>query len=173
MCPRLVLRGFWQSRNFAVRFHVRLHLALSLTLLTTVGVSVAEEQRIFVLAPAKGASLLQQCSRSTPQGVDGFWRPSSDDVSELETLLEPFLKTNLSGRPLLPLQQYHRQYVGFTKGGKRYIYGNFYALPRGFEADQDEAVEPVQVCDGGRHFWGIVFAIDSKSFLDLAFNGVA
>jgi len=87
--------------------------------------------------------------------------------------LEPFLRTNLSGRTLLPLQQYHRQYVGFTKGGKRYIYGNFYALPLGFSAVQDEAVDPILVCDGGRHFWGIVFAIDSKSFLDLAINGVA
>ena len=152
---------------------MRLHLSLSLTLLTTVGVSVAEEQRVFVLAPAKGASLLQQCSRTAPQGVDAFWRPSAEDISELETLLEPFLRANPTGRPLLPLQQYHRQYVGFTKGGKRYIYGNFYALPRGFTADQDEAVDPIHVCDGGRHFWGIVFAVDSKSFLELAINGVA
>jgi hypothetical protein len=152
---------------------VRLRLALSLALLTSAGVGVAAEQRVFVLAPAKGAALLQQCSRGTPQGVDGFWMPSSQDVSELEGLLQPFLETNPSARPLLPLEQYHRQYVGFTKGGKRYIYGNFYAQPRVFAAHQNEAADPILVCDGGRAFWGIVFSLDLKAFIDLAINGVA
>jgi hypothetical protein len=155
-----------------VRFHVQLRFALPLALLAVLNVSVAEERRVFLLAPTKGAELLHQCSRNTPQGVDGFWTPSSHDVAELEALLEPFLRTGASGRSVLPIDQYHRQYIGFTKRGKHYIYGNFYAVPHAIVSSY-EATEPVLICDGGPRFWGIVFSIDSKSFMDLAFNGVA
>jgi hypothetical protein len=156
---------------FAFGCHVRLCFALLLALLPAVNVSVAQERRVFVLAPSKGAALPQQCSRNTPQGVGGFWMPSSGDVAELEARLEPFLKASSSGRSALPLDQYHRQYIGFTKLGKHYIYGSFYSVPATFVSNY-EATEPVLVCDGGSHFWGIVFSVDSKAFMDLAFNGV-
>ena len=89
----------------------------------------AQEQRVFVLPAARGPALLQQCSRDTPREVEGFWTPGATDIAALEALLVPYLTGRRSGRPLLPLEQYHRQYVGFTKGAKHYIYGNFYALP--------------------------------------------
>lgn len=146
--------------------------ALFLALLSVSDVSWAQQRRIFVLTTSKGPALLKQCSRDTPQDVDGFWVPSSEEVAELEARLEPFLKASSSGRRVLPLDQYHRQYIGFTKHGKHYIYGSFYAVPGAFVAKY-EASEPVLVCDGGSHLWGVVFSVDSKTFMDLAFNGIA
>jgi hypothetical protein len=150
----------------------RLCFALLLAaLLSLPSVSWAQQRRVFVLAPSKGLVLLKQCSRATPQGVEGFWMPSSGEVADLEGRLVPFLKASASGHEVLPLDQYHRQYIGFTKQGKHYIYGSFYAVPGAVVANY-EATEPVLVCDGGSHFWGIVFSIDSKAFMDLAFNGI-
>lgn len=66
---------------------------------------------------------------------------------------------------------YHRQYVGFTQKGERFIYGNFY--PGGEEFRKSEAHEPVQVCDGGHVFWGIVYRVKTKTFEEPQFNGFA
>jgi hypothetical protein len=142
-----------------------------LALLSVSNASWAQQSRAFVLTPSKGPELLKQCSRGTPRGVDGFWMPSSGEIAELEARLEPFLKASSQGREVLPLDQYHRQYIGFTRQDKHYIYGSFYAVPGAFLA-RYEATEAVLVCDGGSHFWGIVFSVDSKAFMDLAFNGI-
>jgi hypothetical protein len=151
-----------------------LRLALFLILLSGLSVGFAEERRVFVLSPASGAAgLLDQCSRRTPEPVEGFWTPSSRDITELETLLGNFLETDAAAKSIRPLDQYHRQYVGFTKGGKRFIYGNFYKAPSHIVSKYDESTQPVVVCDGGRSFWGIEFSLESKSFIDLAFNGEA
>ena len=151
----------------------RLPFALLLVLVGGLSASVAQERRVFVLTPTKGAQLLDQCSRRTPQGVEGFWTPAPRDVTELEALLDKFLRTDSAGRSVLPLDQYHRQYIGFTKSGKRFIYGNFYRAPSAISSTYDEGTQPVIVCDGGPRFWGIVYSAEARSFMDLAFNGVA
>jgi hypothetical protein len=152
---------------------MRLRFALSLIFLVVCATSLAQERRAFVLAPSKGgAQLLHQCSRQTPQGAEGFWTPSSQNITTLEGLLEKFLTTDASGKSVLPLTQYHRQYAGYIRGGKRYIYGNFYRAPTMLTSEYDEATQPVIICDGGRSFWGIVFSVGSGSFVDLAFNSV-
>ena len=126
------------------------------------------ESSAFILSPKKGPILLGQCSRSTPQNVESFWTPERSQIAELERLIEPFLRSSPAGMGVLPLAHFHRQYVGFVKDGKHYIYGNFYRIKH-----KDEAVEPVVVCDGGSSFWGVVFSVDSKTFQELKFNGEA
>jgi len=147
---------------------MRKQLALCLALLGFCSPVVAESN-FFILPAEKGAALLQQCSRSTPQGVEGFWKPSAAEISGMENRLVLFLKTDPSK---IVLSDFRRQYVGFSRGGKRYIYGNFYraSLPVTLK---NEDMEPVMVCDGGPSFWGIVFSVDTKEFQELAFNGMA
>jgi hypothetical protein len=92
------------------------------------------------------------------------------------TLLEPYLQSTSPGRSVLPLSNYHRQYVGFTKDGERYIYGNFYpsSLSHSSRDERDnEAIYPQIICDGGSRFWGIVYSPSLRSFTHLAFNGIA
>jgi len=153
-----------------VGFRMTLRVFLMAGLAAVVGVAATAERHAFILSPGVGPELLKQCSRPTPENVDGFWIPTTEQITELEALLVPYLKSVPAGRSLRPLEQYHRQYVGFTTRGKRYIYGSFYA----FAVDpKREATEPIIVCDGGSSFWGIVFSVESKLLTDLAINGVA
>lgn len=156
------------------RTNIKFRMILRLGLLVFVGfvwgVSGAQDAHVFILPPSIGPKLLAQCSRPTPQSVSSFWSPTLQDVAELETLLAPFMRSTPSGAAALPLERFHRQYVGFIRDGKRYIYGNFYAGGFGL---QDEQRQPMVICDGGNYFWGIVFTVESKSFEDLHFNGFA
>ena len=49
--------------------------------------SVAAETTSFILPPEKGASLLLQCSRPSPRDVDGFWKPTTSEIMDLESRL--------------------------------------------------------------------------------------
>lgn len=128
------------------------------------------DKTTFILPPYPGAALLRQCSRSTPEGTTDYWKPTYRNIAELEKRLVPFLESTPSGSAVLPLTNYHRQYVGFVKDGKHYIYGNFYTPSSDVK---NEASRPVVTCDGGKHFWGIVYSVEAKSFSDLEFNGEA
>lgn len=151
--------------------------------------SVADPQSIrlpaagrFVLPVSLGKELLRQCSRPTPSAVAGFWRPSSEDVDELEIALGKYLvQRDNAGKPIPPKNRaYHRQYVGFIKQGasgqqkERFIYANFYPESVSSELRSfDESAHVVGICDGGPAFWGIVYRVSTKTFEDIAFNGLA
>jgi hypothetical protein len=145
----------------------RMLFALSLAVLSETSVA---EGRSFVLPANEGAPLLAQCSRSAPNNVEAYWIVQQSQIKELEKRLELFLRSSKVGSSALPIKRFSRQYVGFVKGGKRYIYGNFY---RAESISQGEDNAPAVVCDGGKSFWGIVFSIESKTFQDLKFNGPA
>ena len=91
---------------------------------------------------------------------------SEAQVAQLEQhfeLLQRWNKVlNLTGlekvRKEIPPRKvsYHRQYVGFTRDGERYIYGNFYPGDKEFSARESKSV--VMVCDGGQSLTGSSFA---------------
>ena len=67
-----------------------------------------------------------------------------------------------------------RQYVGIVRGGRRFVYGNFF--PRSVTRYGDAGRwrrEPVMVCDGGPAFFGIEYDVESGTFTQLGFNGLA
>lgn len=129
----------------------------------------------FVLPPSLARELLQQCSRLTPTDVSGAWRPSESDIDILEAALPKYLKTRrkVDRETPPPGLAYHRQYVGFTKGSERFIYGNFYParVVKGAWKGK-ESRQAVRVCDGGPAFWGIVFRVSTKTFEEMQFNGL-
>jgi hypothetical protein len=129
--------------------------------------ALAASTSSYILPAAKGALLLHQCSRGSPSDVKGYFRPEPSQVAELEERLSSYLKRV---RPAIQFQQYNRQYVGFMKGGTRYIYGNFFKAEFG---TKNPASEPVVVCDGGDWFWSIVYSLDTRTFQEIQFNGIA
>ena len=119
-----------------------------------------------ILAVTEGPALLKQCSRPAPENVTQFWKPTAADIAKLETTLNKYLlQPNLP--VTIPATTYSRQYVGFSTGGKKFIYGNFY--PGNDEAK--DAMKPVIVCDGGPRFWGIVYDVTHDSILQMNGNG--
>lgn len=131
---------------------------------------------LFVLGPSAGKGLLSQCSRGTPRGVSNFWKPSTQDIAELEGALPGYLEAREKAGDQIPPKglSYHRQYVGFSRGSNRFIYGNFYpaSAANGFWKHK-ESTQPFGVCDGGPAFWGIVFHLETKKFEEISFNGLA
>ena len=128
------------------------------------------------ILPQQGATgLLDQCSRGTPEADEGTWTPSPADIAALERALPAALATQ--GRPELAgaPQGWNRQYVGIVRGGRRYIYGNFFPEDvTGHSRDPDQwRREPVIVCDGGPSFFGVEYDVEARRFTHFGFNGMA
>ena len=153
--------------------------ALLLLLLVAVASFAADEAYSFppngrfVLPIPSARAIFHQCSRAAPPANAELWEPSGKDLDELEGSLAKYLNAREKAGKTVPPERakYHRQYVGFTRNGERFIYGNFY--PAGAEFRQYESSKPVQVCDGGHVFWGIVYRVKTKTFEEPQFNGLA
>jgi hypothetical protein len=128
---------------------------------------------VFALPPSQGPAVLKQCSRNTPLGASSFWQPSREEIAALELALAPYLEARREvGARIPPTEQvYHREYVGYARDGRRFIYGNFF--PAGDSWPVHRAGYPVAVCDGGPSFWGIVYDVESRRFEEPHFNGQA
>jgi hypothetical protein len=82
------------------------------------------------------------------------------DALALERLLPPALKQrhpekDWSGFP----ERWGRRYVGIIRGGKRFVYGDYFPAGIG------------DVCDGGARFFGAEYDFQTKTISHLAFNG--
>jgi hypothetical protein len=145
-------------------------LILALFLLLSLPATAADTLQFpangkFILPITAGEAAFRQCSRGAPQATE-FWLPTDKDIAALEADLPAFIAKQNPGYP--PSHSYHRQYMGFMKDGKKFIYGNFYASS---DTSPTEATMPVVVCDGGPAFWGVVYEPATKSFSDISFNG--
>ena len=152
--------------------------------------SVALAGSISKLNPADGSvlpesvakTLLDQCSRTSPQQVQGTWLPTPDQISELEARLPAALDEALGNQRNRFKQGYfRRQYVGFVIGQRKIIYVNAFpasaaeASPNVPESRHtfDWHNDAVIVCDGGPNYFGVEYDPSSKTFDHFAFNGFA
>jgi hypothetical protein len=138
-----------------------------------------------ILPTAKGAAVLEQCSRDTPAkgtryfvvdpdtiisfekqlvlrlSTDGFFKHMQDDLDKYDP--DPT-------RPPLTLANYWgRDLLGIERDGKKFVYGNYYPLRDG--DTQSKNSEPTIVCDGGEIFFGAEFDVSNGIISHLAFNG--
>jgi hypothetical protein len=149
---------------------------LTLLFALALGAGPAASGPIAILPDSARVSLMQQCSRSVPPPGEAGWSPTLDDVAALEAALP----AALAARPLGPAPDWSRlsdswgrQYVGLVRGGRRFVYGNFF--PRTVVGD-DEAgqwrTQPVEICDGGPSFFGVEYDVEAGRITHLDFNGV-
>jgi hypothetical protein len=111
-----------------------------------------------------------------PKTEGKYWLPTASDITELESGLTTRLELRDSrGQPVPPkFQQFQRQYIGFVRNGERLIYGNFSSIYDDKPWHQWSFLErPTIVCDGGRHFWGIIYNAKTREFEEPQFNGDA
>lgn len=126
-----------------------------------------------VLSGPKTQGIFDQCSRFVPVRDEGSWRPSRADIETLEAELPEAIRNSreasaFAGRT--PPQGWRRQYVGFFRDGRRYVYGNFF-LKLGDEGRWRE--EPMLVCDGGAAYFGVEYDAQARRIVQLEFNGPA
>ena len=122
------------------------------------------------LAPP--AEFFRSCSRDTVSPVHGTFPLTDADVAAFETRLPPFLEAS-NAHPPRSLDHYFFAYAGVLSNGHRLLYANVapdFLLDHGVSADR---IYGIDVCDGGREFWSIVFDLEQLQFRDPTFNGPA
>jgi len=126
-----------------------------------------------ILPVEAAATLYRQCSRASPPPAEGWWRPEAEDLARFEAALPEATAGSPEGRALDLARfatEYRRQYVGTVRGGRRFIYGNFYQANLEFP-NSDWRREPAMICDGGPSFFGAEYDVESGTITHLAFNG--
>ncbi len=124
-----------------------------------------------ILPSSAVAELLSQCSRDAPEAGREIWTPSWADIAALEAALPAALAASRLGRDLrepTPPEGWRRQYVGYVRGGRRFVYGNFY--PSGDDLPAWRT-EPIIVCDGGSAFFGVEYDVRAREIVRVDFNG--
>ncbi|MFN8417999.1 MAG: hypothetical protein U0528_01945 [Anaerolineae bacterium] len=106
---------------------------------------------------------------------DGYWMPDTADVLALESALPAYLDQQAAaGRDVegvaAKLPDYKRQYIGFTAGGEKMLYANYFC--DAFDGDRWKQ-EWLYVMDGGNCFFQVVYQIGSGEFRYLSINGYA
>ncbi len=149
-------------------------------------------ERGAVMPTRVGRTLLSQCTRSGPWGVTGFWTPSPETISQLEsrlpTVVDSVLRRVPDIGPAYPsAKEYYRQYIGIQRWtGKKSIYVNAFheshlrAVNRVYGRSdrnrdgQPDTVpwhnRPVDVCDGGVLFFGVEYEPEDFRFGRVYFN---
>lgn len=146
-----------------------------------------------VLPLAAAPRTLEACMRKIPRGIQGYWTPGEALVRDVERRLPPVLDAVLvrvaranDYEHTYTTADYHRQYVGITRGGKRLVYVNgmassfVKAWSRGavnteIGAAADTATPawarvPLDACDGGSGFFGVVYDPETGEFGRVEFN---
>jgi hypothetical protein len=131
-----------------------------------------------ILDSTKGKNLLRQCSRSTPQKISSFWVPSEKEIMMIDAqfLRVMDIKSKgccLPGRKIQKLDDFAFQYIGVTIHGKKYVYVNsFYKDKENESLYTNWKTEPIVMCDGGDHYWGVLFDLNRLRFRNLSINGI-
>lgn len=133
-----------------------------------------------VLSSETGEKMLNQCSRDIPQNVEKYFDLVDQDIVSLENNYKKILSIKaseccLQGWKIPKLDDYGFQYIGIIINNHKYIYINAFMIEG--EDDftswyKDWKIRPIVICDGGDGFWGALFDIEKKSFLQLSVNGV-
>lgn len=134
-----------------------------------------------ILPSDQTQATLHQCSRQTPEHVDGTWEIPPSVAVQLEQDLHKLaeLKSHqccTSGAAVGDPDAFYRQYVGITIHGRKYVYINAFPAeiaPPGRKDDGSWKRKPAMICDGGSAFWGALYDPETREFSELAFNGVA
>ena len=127
------------------------------------------------------ASVLRQCTRQAPRGIVEFWQPTDSLVRALEGPLLALLgqvlpRARVGDHPTRALgpREYYRQYVGIIRHGRPLIYVNAFPKPDSLSesiAGKDYwRTIPVDVCDGGAFFFGVVYDVGTRTFESIDFQ---
>lgn len=118
--------------------------------------------------------MLHQCSRGAPDAGESTWQPQAADIISLEGALGAELRSR-SGRegPVWSKAPngWRRQYIGIVRGGRRFVYGNFF--PRTVKPSAFWRTKAETICDGGPEFFGAEYDVDAHRITRLEFNGIA
>ena len=97
-----------------------------------------------------------------PAGMTGFWQVSPAQVADIDRALITFLRQQKNRRT--DLERYARQYLGFFRGPRRYVFIN--AVPHVTVPDEFET-HVIAACDDT---WGIEYDVAAREFANLGID---
>jgi hypothetical protein len=114
----------------------------------------------------------RMCSRPGPWWVTSYWEVPPEDVQRVDAALLAYLR-NAPGDKTLAYkpEKFTRQYAGFRKMGRRFIYVNAFPSNESAHSKEDPSKELLIDCDGGDVFWGIEYDVQRRAFGGLETNG--
>jgi hypothetical protein len=143
-------------------------LAMSFFVIVGTAMAAGRSPSPFALKLKAFQSGFRNCSRPTPSGMTSFWQVNEGDVKTIDQALMQYLDlTAITKRLSKPPSAYGRQYLGFNRGTRRFIYINAYV-----KAPKSAKSTFVRACDGGNKFWGIEYDLQQKLFRDFELNSV-
>ena len=127
-----------------------------------------------ILPQYAGKRLLKPCTRRAPDSPGAPWRPGPTDVERFEAAIPRLVaahKECFTKDKSEDLKHYVRQYTGFSRDGRRFIYANFlHSTARKRDFGDAWLWSPAAYCDGGHEFFGIEFDLDSGRFTAVDFD---
>jgi len=102
-----------------------------------------------------------------------FWTPSTEEIARLEVQLTPYLEGVATPKAKViaaKLGRYKRQYLGYTDGGKKWIFVNSFCHWKedGFWHDSIIIAKDGETC-----FFRVRYDVSSSQFEELQINGEA
>jgi hypothetical protein len=162
------------ERDYYMNLLKKMIIAISILNLISLGScnNLPEENQNWVIVTKKQSEETGMASWLVNR--DGFWTPSAEDILKLEERLAAYLSQNsiyfFQQPPVWErLDEYYRQYIGLTRGGKKIIYGNFFCDPMGL--DWQETFVAVE--DGGDCYFQVEYDVEGRFFIKLMVNGVS
>lgn len=117
------------------------------------------------LPDAALATGLHVCTREPPSGVVGYWPVPGKALSAMDAQLRAHLhKSGIDKALPFSFSLYVRQYVGFVRDGKRYVYVNALLLEKGSPLIEQAKKAFPSSCAGVSGSWGIQYDIAAKQF---------
>jgi hypothetical protein len=136
---------------------------------------------VVVFSAQSAHTLVHQCSRRVPTSFTGAWSPDASTLRHLEgvwlaVLQEAIDRTTPPGSQSLRAAEYYRQYGGLIIGGRRIVYINGFhrahlrMISVNPEGATDWRTRAVNVCDGGRAYFGAEYDPTTGRVESIEFN---
>jgi hypothetical protein len=117
------------------------------------------------------ANGLRVCARETPSGIVGYWRVPAKSVDAIDAELRLHLRKSGIDKALpFSFSLYVRQYAGFVRDGKRFVYVNALLLEKGSPMVEQAKKGFPASCSSISGSWGIQYDTATKQFASFSKN---
>jgi hypothetical protein len=132
-------------------------------------------EKFTIIKDSLGRELVNQCSRPSPEEASKFFNLSNSEVQVLHKNFKKIYKTKCTdkaykGFTVSDTVPTVYQYVGVFMNDRKHIYINAFPEEMLSLLRHPWKQQPLIICDGSKHFWGVVFDLKTERFSDLYMN---
>jgi len=141
------------------------------------------DNRTEIFGAGEASKLIAAVAYRPPDGITGYWVPSSKEIPAPDAWLKSFLHHSMPGSTW-DWAKYGRQAAGIIIGGKKLIFISYFIYDSAFEAAEAKrrlektdfeswGTTPYHVFDGGDGYFRVVYDPTKGDYVWREFNGSA